>query len=72
MVRRRLRLHGDLDPLASRVRATSAQCAWAYRWAADSTALLIGTIDRHNYASRATAQRAVRPRVLDNVFISLD
>nr|WP_193047260.1 GNAT family N-acetyltransferase [Mycolicibacterium baixiangningiae] len=52
--------------------ATSTQCAWAHRWAADTTDLLIGTIDRHNYASRATALRAGRPRVLDNVFISLD
>jgi hypothetical protein len=52
--------------------ATSTQCAWAHCWAVDTTDLLIGTIDRHNHASRATALRAGRPRVLDNVFISLD
>lgn len=52
--------------------ATSAQCMWAHRWATDTTDLLIGTIDRHNHASRATALRAGRPRVLDNVFIRLD
>ncbi|KAA0111645.1 N-acetyltransferase [Mycolicibacterium sp. P9-22] len=51
--------------------ATSAQCAWAHCWAADTTDLLVGTIDRHNHASRASALRAGRPRVLDNVFIAL-
>lgn len=49
--------------------ATSTQCAWAHGWAADAADLLIGTIDRHNHASRATALRAGRPRVLDDIFI---
>ena len=52
--------------------ATSAQCAWAHGCANDPTDLLIGTIDRHNHASRATALRAGRGRVLDDVFIRLD
>ncbi len=51
--------------------ATSTQCAWAHCWAPDTTDLLVGTIDRHNHASRASALRAGRPRVLDNVFITL-
>ncbi|CAM5723317.1 hypothetical protein MAUB1S_00910 [Mycolicibacterium aubagnense] len=49
--------------------AASTQCAWAHGWAADAADLLIGTIDRHNHASRATALRAGRPRVLDDIFI---
>lgn len=49
--------------------AASAQCAWAHGRAGDME-LLIGTIDRHNQASRATALRAGRPRVLDDVFIA--
>lgn len=49
--------------------AVSTQCAWAHGWAADAADLLIGTIDRHNHASRATALRAGRPRVLDDIFI---
>ena len=52
--------------------ASSAQCAWAHGGFAESTDLLIGTIDRHNHPSRTTAVRAGRPRVLDDVFISLD
>ena len=52
--------------------ATSAQCAWAHRWAADAADLLIGTVDRHNHASRAAAVRAGRPRVLDDIFVALD
>lgn len=51
--------------------AASAQAAWARYVAADTDQLLIGTIDRHNHASRATALRAGRPRVLDDVFIAL-
>lgn len=51
--------------------AASTQCAWAHSWAAETTDLLLGTIDRHNHASRASALRAGRPRVLDNVFIAL-
>lgn len=50
--------------------AASTQCAWAHGWAADTADLLIGTIDRHNHASRATALRAGRPRVLDDIFIA--
>lgn len=49
--------------------AASTQCAWAHGWAADAADLLIGTIDRHNHASRATALRAGRPRVLDDIFV---
>ncbi|KWX25277.1 hypothetical protein AFM11_02970 [Mycolicibacterium wolinskyi] len=51
--------------------AASAQTAWARDIATDTDQLLIGTIDRHNHASRATAQRAGRPRALDDVFIAL-
>ncbi len=51
--------------------AASAQTAWARCVAADTNQLLIGTIDRHNHASRATAARAGRPRVLDDIFIAL-
>jgi hypothetical protein len=51
--------------------AASAQTAWAADVATDPTRLLIGTIDRHNHASRASATRAGRPRVLDDVFIAL-
>jgi hypothetical protein len=51
--------------------AASAQTAWARCMATDADQLLIGTIDRHNHASRATAQRAGRPRVLDDIFIAL-
>lgn len=50
--------------------AASTQCAWAHECAADATDLLMGTIDRHNHASRATALRAGRPRVLDDIFIA--
>lgn len=51
--------------------AASAQSAWAHGVATNTDQLLVGTIDRHNHASRATAQRAGRPRVLDDVFIAL-
>jgi hypothetical protein len=51
--------------------AVSAQSAWAHCVATDTGQLLIGTIDRHNHASRATAQRAGRPRVLDDIFVAL-
>lgn len=51
--------------------AASAQTAWAQHVAADADQLLIGTIDRHNQASRATAQRVGRPRALDDIFIAL-
>jgi hypothetical protein len=56
-------------PHAGHGYAASAQCAWAYHLAADPDCLLVGTIDRHNHASRATAVRAGRPRVLDDVFV---
>lgn len=52
--------------------ATSAQCTWAHRRAADAADLLIGTVDRHNHASRAAAVRAGRLRVLDDIFVALD
>ncbi|MGW4096587.1 hypothetical protein [Mycobacterium sp. NPDC004974] len=51
--------------------AASAQTAWARYIATDADQLLIGTIDRHNHASRATALRAGRPPVLDDIFIAL-
>lgn len=51
--------------------AASAQTAWAVGVATDRARMLIGTIDRHNPASRNTAERAGRPRVLDDVFVSL-
>lgn len=56
-------------PYAGNGYAASAQTAWAHCIAADVNRLLIGTIDRHNHASRRTAQRAGRPRVLDDIFI---
>ena len=51
--------------------AASAQAAWAAHIADDPGRLLIGTIDRHNHASRRTAERAGRPAVLENVFVRL-
>jgi hypothetical protein len=51
--------------------AASAQSAWAVDVANDRSEFLIGTIDRHNHVSRRTATRAGRPRVLDDVFVSL-
>jgi hypothetical protein len=50
--------------------AVLAQAAWARR-AGDPDRLLVGTIDRLNVASRKTAERAGRGRVLDDVFVSL-
>lgn len=52
--------------------AASAQRSWAAHVATDPTGFLIGTIDLHNYASRTSAVRAGRRRVLDDVLISLD
>ena len=50
--------------------ATSAQALWGRRTSEHAPeGLVIGTIDRHNHASRATAVRAGRPRVLDDVFV---
>ena len=51
--------------------AASAQAAWAAHVADDPERLLIGTIDRHNHASRRTAERAGRPAVLEDVFVRL-
>jgi len=50
--------------------ASSAQTAWSSR-AANPEKLLMGTIDRHNHASRRTALRAGRPAVLEEVFVKL-
>jgi len=52
--------------------AAAAQGAWARNVAADPDRYLIGTIDRLNTASRRTAERAGRPRIMDAVFVSLD
>jgi hypothetical protein len=51
--------------------AASAQAAWAQDMATDRERLLVGTIHRDNHSSRATAFRAGRPRLLDNVFIAI-
>lgn len=58
------------EPHAGHGYAASAQTVWVRDMATDADQLLIGTIDRHNHASRATAERAGRPRVLDDIFIS--
>jgi hypothetical protein len=49
--------------------AALAQAAWARSIAVDPDRLLIGTIDGLNIASRRTATRARRRRVLDRVFV---
>lgn len=51
--------------------AASAQRAWAGRPANRGDRLLVGTVDRLNGVSRRTAERAGRPRVLDDVFLLL-
>ncbi|WP_284232009.1 hypothetical protein [Mycobacterium antarcticum] len=51
--------------------AALAQSAWATSPECDPTRLLIGTIDGLNIASRRTAERAGRHRVLDLVFVAL-
>ena len=52
--------------------AASAQALWARRAAErDPERLVVGTIDRHNHASRRTAIRAGRPAVLEDVFIRI-
>ena len=51
--------------------AASAQMAWAQYMAIDTNQLLVGAIDRHNHASRATALRAGRPCVLDDIFVAM-
>ncbi|WKG00823.1 hypothetical protein [Mycolicibacterium sp. HK-90] len=58
------------EPHAGQGYAASAQTAWARCMAVDVDQLLIGTIDRHNHASRTTAQRTGRPRVLEDIFIT--
>ncbi len=51
--------------------AALAQSAWATDPGHDPNRLLIGTIDGLNVASRSTAERAGRRRVLDLVFVAL-
>lgn len=51
--------------------AASAQAYWAHHVSADPQALLVGTIDRLNAASRATARRAGRDALLESVFLRL-
>jgi len=51
--------------------AASAQRAWASRPANDGDRMLVGTVDRLNEVSRRTAERAGRPRVLEDVFLLL-
>jgi hypothetical protein len=51
--------------------AASAQAAWARSVAPEPDRLMVGMIDRLNVASRKTAERAGRPRVLDAVFSAL-
>lgn len=56
---------------AGRGLASAMQGEWAQSVAADTDRLLIGTIDRHNAASRRSAELAGRRRVLDWVFMDL-
>lgn len=51
--------------------AASAQRAWAGRPANHGDRMLVGTVDRLNEVSRRTAERAGRPRVLEDVFLLL-
>lgn len=51
--------------------AALAQAAWAQGPGRYPSRLLIGTIDRLNIASRSTAERAGRRRVLDLVFVEV-
>ena len=51
--------------------AALAQAAWADSPKRDPNRLMIGTIDGRNVASRTTAERAGRRRVLDLVFVGL-
>lgn len=52
--------------------AAAAQSEWAHSVAREPRVHLVGTIDHLNVASRRSAQRAGRPRVLDDVFVSLN
>ena len=56
---------------AGRGHAARAQAAWAHGVAANPDTYLVGTIARLNAVSRATAERAGRPRRLETVFVSL-
>lgn len=60
-----------LTAYAGRGYAASAQSYWAHRAEADPAALLVGTIDGRNAASRRTAVRAGRRPVLDATFVRL-
>lgn len=52
--------------------AMQMQCAFAnQRAAATPDRLMLGTIDRHNHASRRSAVRAGRPEILRRVFVPL-
>lgn len=54
---------------AGRGYAAAAQARWAHE--ANPRALLLGTIARRNVASRRSAERAGRPAVLEDVFLTL-
>lgn len=56
---------------AGRGLAAAMQGEWARSVAADARRYLIGTIDRHNPASRRSAERAGRRAVLESVFVEL-
>jgi hypothetical protein len=51
--------------------ATAAQRGWPKSVTVDPDRLLIGTIDRHNGASRTAAERAGRREVMEAVFLPL-
>ena len=51
--------------------AASAQRAWARRQSHHGDRMLVGTVDRLNEVSRRTAERAGRPRLLEDVFLLL-
>lgn len=51
--------------------AAAAQAAWAHQIAVDQQALLVGTIDRLNAASRFSAQHAGRDAIVNAVFLRL-
>jgi hypothetical protein len=59
------------SPHAGHGYAASAQKAWAHRPTTDPDRLLLGTINRHNTASRRTAENAGRQRILDATFMPL-
>jgi len=52
--------------------AAAAQSAWAHTRVRDPSMHLVGTVDHLNVASRISALRAGRARVLDDVRISLN